>query len=101
MWPSPVTTYLVEVSSARPMGPRACSFWVRDADLGAEAELAPVGEAGRGVDHDGRGVHLGDERPGRRLVLGDDGLGMTGRPAADVRDRVVQRVDNPAAMSSE
>src|SRR5262249_42082509 len=28
MWPSPVTTYFVEVSSGRPMGPRACSFCV-------------------------------------------------------------------------
>ena len=28
MWPSPVTTYLVEVISGRPIGPRACSFWV-------------------------------------------------------------------------
>src|SRR5699024_1143640 len=27
-WPSPVTTYLVEVSSSRPIGPRACSFWL-------------------------------------------------------------------------
>ena len=24
----PVTTYLVEVISGRPIGPRACSFWV-------------------------------------------------------------------------
>ncbi len=28
MWPSPVTMYLVLVSSGRPIGPRACSFWV-------------------------------------------------------------------------
>src|SRR5215211_6676548 len=27
-WPDPVTTYLVEVISGRPMGPRACSFCV-------------------------------------------------------------------------
>ncbi len=26
--PSPVTTYFVEVISGRPIGPRACSFWV-------------------------------------------------------------------------
>src|SRR6478609_2126402 len=26
--PSPVTTYLVDVISGRPIGPRACSFWV-------------------------------------------------------------------------
>src|ERR1019366_804064 len=27
-WPSPSTIHLVVVSSARPIGPRACSFWV-------------------------------------------------------------------------
>ena len=27
-WPSPVTTYFVEVISGSPIGPRACSFWV-------------------------------------------------------------------------
>ena len=27
-WPSPWTTYLNVVSSRRPIGPRACSFWV-------------------------------------------------------------------------
>ena len=28
IWPSPRRTYLVEVSSRSPIGPRACSFWV-------------------------------------------------------------------------
>src|SRR5215475_15353335 len=28
VWPEPVTMYFVEVSSARPIGPRACSFCV-------------------------------------------------------------------------
>jgi len=28
VWPAPVTTYFVEVSSGRPIGPRACSFCV-------------------------------------------------------------------------
>ena len=28
MWPLPVTMYFVEVSSGRPIGPRACSFCV-------------------------------------------------------------------------
>src|SRR6478609_2267378 len=27
-WPSPTTTYLLDVISGSPMGPRACSFWV-------------------------------------------------------------------------
>ena len=28
VWPSPQTIHLVEVNSGRPIGPRACSFWV-------------------------------------------------------------------------
>src|SRR5665213_4419393 len=27
-WPSPSITYFTDVSSRRPIGPRACSFWV-------------------------------------------------------------------------
>ena len=27
-WPLPWTTYFQDVSSCRPMGPRACIFWV-------------------------------------------------------------------------
>ena len=37
-----------------------------DADLRAEAELPAVGEAGAGVDHDGRGVDLAGEAAGGR-----------------------------------
>ena len=28
IWPFPRTTYLYVVSSSKPIGPRACSFWV-------------------------------------------------------------------------
>ncbi len=28
MWPSPQTIHVVGVSSGRPIGPRACNFWV-------------------------------------------------------------------------
>ena len=52
------------VSSGRPIGPRACSFWVEMPDLGAEAELAAVGEPRRGVDHDHGRVDLREEALG-------------------------------------
>src|SRR6185312_16888814 len=50
----------------------------RDADLGAHAVLAAVGEAGGRVDVHGGGVHLAGEPLGGGLVLGDDRLGMAG-----------------------
>ena len=44
----------------------------RDADLGAEAEFAAVGELSRGVvQHDGR-IHLVQEFLRRLLIGGDD-----------------------------
>src|ERR1035437_10253658 len=45
-----------------------------DTDLGAEPELPAVGETGRGVDHDGRGINFGDPATGSATILGDDGL---------------------------
>src|SRR4051794_20363630 len=48
-----------------------------DADLGAEAELFAVDEAGRGVDEDGGGVDLGGEAVGGGEVGRDDGLAVT------------------------
>src|SRR5438094_8076935 len=48
----------------------------RDADLGAHAELAAIGELGRGVDqHDGA-VDLAQKAFGGRLVLGHDRVGV-------------------------
>src|SRR5216683_2929073 len=41
-----------------------------DADLGAETELAAVGELGRGVVQHDRRIDLGQEFLRRRLVLG-------------------------------
>src|SRR6478735_4586310 len=63
----------------------------RDADLGAHAVLAAVGEAGRRVHVHGRGVHLAGEPLGGGLVLGDDRLGMARAVAGDVLERAVQR----------
>ena len=55
-----------------------------DADLGAHAELAAVGELGRGVDQDDGAVDPGGEPLGRLGVGGDDGLGVARAVAGDV-----------------
>ena len=47
-----------------------------DADLGAEAELAAVGELGRGVVQHDRGIDLFQEALRGRGVLGDDAVGV-------------------------
>ena len=47
----------------------------RDTDLGAEAELATVGELGRCVPKDDGAVDTVEEKFGRSLVLGDDRFG--------------------------
>ena len=63
-----------------------------NAHLGAQAQLAAVGEAGGGVhDHRGR-IDLGDEALGVGEVVGQDRLGVPGGPGADVLDGVVQAV---------
>ena len=70
----------------------------RDADLGAEPELAPVGEAGAGVDHhDGR-VDLCCEAAGRRTVVGDDGLGVPGAEPSDAGQGLIEVVDHGSGM---
>ena len=47
-----------------------------DADFGAEAEFAAIGELGRGVVQHDRRVYLTQEFFGRRFVSGDDGVGV-------------------------
>ena len=70
--PVPRTRYLKLVSCSTPTGPRAWKPAGGDADLGAEAELAAVGELRRGVVQHDRGIDLAQEFLRRRLVLGDD-----------------------------
>ena len=65
-----------------------------DADLGAEAELAAVGELGRGVvQHDGR-VDLRQELLRRRGIVGDDGVGVMRAVVLDVVDGAGDAVDD-------
>src|SRR5690606_27238662 len=65
-----------------------------DADLGAHAELATVGELRRGVVHHDAGIDLVQEAGGGRGVAGDDRLGVVGAVAVDVGDGVVKVLDH-------
>ena len=60
-----------------------------DADLGAEPELAAIGELRRGVVQHDRGIDLVEEFLRRRLVGGDDRVGVMGAVTLDVLDRRV------------
>src|SRR5262245_42360607 len=75
-------------------GPARVNLARRDADLGAHAELAAVGELRRCVVHDDRAVELVQEAFGRRRVLRDDRVRMRRAVAADVRERLVEPVDD-------
>ena len=67
----------------------------RDADFGAEPELAPIREARGGIDHDDRRVDLGEKAFGFREVVREDRLGVMRRIRADVLERSIEVVDDP------
>ena len=94
VWPEPRTRYLKEVSCSTPTGPARMHPPGGDADLGAEAELAAIGELRRGVVQDDRRIDLGEEALRRRLILGDDGIGVVRAVGLDMRDRRVEPVDD-------
>ena len=90
----PRTRYLKVVSCSTPTGPRACILPVAMPISRAHAELAAIGELGRGVvQHDG-GIDLGEEALDGRRVLGDDRLGVVRAVGRDMRDRLVDAVDH-------
>ena len=70
-------------------------FLGRDADLGAEPELAAVGEGRRDVDVDARRIDPPGELPGRPGVFGDDGFAVVRGVAGDVRQSFVEGADGP------
>src|SRR5689334_1226094 len=65
-----------------------------DADFGAQAVLAAVGEARARVDHDAGAVDAGGELLDGEGVGGEDGVGVVGAVVVDVRDGLVDRVDD-------
>ena len=66
-----------------------------DADLGPHAELAAVGELGRGIDQDDGAVDLFNEGIRRFLVGGDDAVRVLGAVFVDVFDGLLDAVDDP------
>src|SRR6266850_8224267 len=63
-------------------------------DFGAEAELAAVGELRRGVVQHDRGIDLAEEFLGGLCILGHDRIGMMRAVIVDMRDRLVEAVDD-------
>src|SRR5690349_22385591 len=63
-----------------------------DTDLGAEAELAAVGELGRGVMQNDRRIDLVEEFLRGVRVLRDDCIGMVRAVSVDMRDRLIDAV---------
>src|SRR6185295_4746355 len=64
-------------------------------DLGAEAELAAIRELRRGVVQHDRGIDFAEEFLGSASVLRHDRVGMMRTMIVDMRERVIETVDDP------
>src|SRR5208282_6449258 len=71
-----------------------------DADLPAEAELTAIGKLRRSIMQDDRRIHLAQKLLRRRLVLGDDRVGVMRAVALDMSDRGVDAVDHARGQNS-
>ena len=87
----PVTTYLVEVISGRPIGPRACSFWVEMPISAPKPNSPPSVKRVEALTSTAAESTARDEALRVRLGVGDDRLGVRRGVAADVLDRRVER----------
>src|SRR3546814_20064011 len=70
-----------------------------NADLGPPAELAAVGELGRGVVHHDAGIDLVQEAGRGHCVLGDDGLGLMEAVTIDMSNPLVEALDHLSGRS--
>ena len=77
---------------AQAHGAAGVEFVGGDADLGAEAEFAAVGEAVGDIVENAGGVDRAQEAFGGGLVFGDDGVGVMRAVGVDVIDRLIDRV---------
>src|SRR5512143_2367326 len=66
-----------------------------DSDLGAQAQLKPVVEAGGGIDQNGGRGNLPEEPLGIGVILGNDGFRVGGAIADDVLNGLVQVLHDP------
>src|SRR5512133_3277428 len=80
----PVDDVLERAQLAQPDRAAGVQLLRRVADLGAHPELAPVGEARRGVDVDAGGIDATLERAGRRGAVGHDRLRVARAVRVDV-----------------
>ena len=67
-----------------------------DADFGAEAEFAAVGELGRCVMQHDRRIDLVEKFARGAFVLGHDRIGVVRAVIVNMRDRLVDAVDDLA-----
>src|SRR5438034_245277 len=74
--------------------PAGVEFAGGDADLGAEAELAAIGELRRRVMQHDRGVDLVEESLRSASVFGHDRIGVVRAVIVDMRDRLIEPVDD-------
>ena len=65
-----------------------------DADLGAEAELATVGEAGGDIVKHAGGIHGAEEMLGHGVIRCDDAIGVVGAVGVDVIYCFCSRTDD-------
>src|SRR5258706_2537635 len=79
---------LLRGEALEPNGPARVQLVGRDADLGAQAVLVTVGEAGRRVHHHRARVDLAQEPLRARVVLGHDRVGVLRAVLGDVSDRL-------------
>src|SRR3569623_1083998 len=61
-----------------------------DADLRTETVFEAIGETRRGVHHHRARIHLAQETPRARVILGDDGVGVLRAVALDVGERRIE-----------
>src|SRR5438445_5918193 len=66
----------------------------RDADFGAEAELATIGKPRRRVDEHGRGIDFAEPLLGNLTIVGDDRFSVMTAVVLDVLDRGRDSVDH-------
>src|SRR5436190_15454539 len=74
--------------------PAGVEFAGGDPDFGAEAELAAIGELRRGVMQHDRGIDLVEEPRSGASVLRHDRIGVMRAMIVDMRDRLIEAVDD-------
>ena len=89
------TTYLAVVSSRRPIGPRAWSFWVLMPISAPKPNSSPSTKRVEALTSTAAASTSAVNRSAAARSTGDDGLAVARAVAGDVVDGVVERVDHP------